>query len=226
MNTMKGMLIILGMKSMDIRMDAGRVQCIRTARSLSINVDYILLQNSCLKFFFAQNSWVHRHMRMSRSISSWWCFDVFCRKNKRLGLRMQLKLKCSPRCLLGLQNSKARVWGADCMERSTGPDLKLISCSVAISSCSKLVKWHKSLALLQAGAEWIRESAECWIMLNQKGGRTLGQFLKAALMIRWIFNGRSQAQVFNIPWSPTSGIIPGVSWLTSGTSPDAWSSRR
>ena len=34
MNTMKGMLIILGMKSMDIRMDAGRVQCIRTARSL------------------------------------------------------------------------------------------------------------------------------------------------------------------------------------------------
>lgn len=44
---MKGMLIILGMKSMDIRMDAGRVQCIRTARSLSINVDY-----SVAKFMF------------------------------------------------------------------------------------------------------------------------------------------------------------------------------
>ena len=47
------------------------------------------------------------------------------------------------------------------MERTA--DLKLIS--IGISACSKFVKWQKSLALLQAGAEFLGG------VLNQKRGK-------------------------------------------------------
>ena len=147
---------------------------------------------------------------------------------------------------------KTRDWGSECSWNWSAPPVVFWGFKTPKLGCGAQIAWsaaqgqisswsHAALLSAPAASWWSGtkawhsfrpvlsesgESAECWIMLNQKGGRTLGQFLKAALMIRWIFNGRSQAQVFNIPWSPTSGIIPGVSWLTRGTSPDAWSSRR